>query len=139
MLVRVTMNNTSLISVVDDDESVRESLESLLKSMGFTVRAFAGAEEFLNSGASDETNCLILDVRLGGMSGQDLQQELISRPPPVPIVFITAHGDEAIRARVMADGAVDCLFKPFSEEALLSAVDAALSLDDRARDPRLRT
>ena len=133
------MNTTSLISVIDDDESVRESLESLLKSVGFQVKAFTGAEEFLDSGASDETDCLILDARLGGMSGQELQQELTSRPPSVPIVFITGHGDEAMRARVIADGAVDCLFKPFSEEALLTAVNTALSFDNRAKVSRLKT
>ena len=132
------MNTASMISVIDDDESVRESLESLLKSVGFQVKAFTVAE-FLHSGASSETDCLILDARLGDMSGQELQQELTSRPPAVPIVFITGHGDEAMRARVMADGAVDCLFKPFSGEALLTAVNTALSFDNRAKVSRLKT
>jgi FixJ family two-component response regulator len=121
------MNSVSLISIVDDDESVRESLESLLKSVGFQVKTFEAAEDFLNSEQLDETNCLILDFRLGGMSGPELQRGLIANSHSVPIIFITAHGDEAMRAGVMADGAVDCLFKPFSEEALLAAVEEALN------------
>ena len=126
------MNIVSLISVVDDDESVRESLESLLKSIGFQVKTFAAAEDFLNSEQLDETHCLILDVRLGGMSGPDLQRSLIANSHSVPIIFITAHADEATWARVMADGAVGCLLKPFSEEALLAAVETALNDADRA-------
>jgi FixJ family two-component response regulator len=122
------MSNTSLISVIDDDESVRESLEGLLKSVGFKVQTFPGAEEFLSSGQIEQTDCLILDVRLGGMSGPELQQELIASNRAVPIIFITAHGDEAMRVRFVADGAVDCLLKPFGEEALLAAVDSAVSL-----------
>jgi FixJ family two-component response regulator len=126
------MNNTSLVSVIDDDESVRESLEGLLKSVGFKVRTFPGAEEFLGSGQLEQTECLILDVRLGGMSGPELQRELIASNRSVPIVFITAHGDEAMRVRFVADGAVDCLLKPFSEEALLAAVDSAVIAGRRA-------
>ena len=121
------MNRVSLISVVDDDESVRESLESLLKSVGFQVKAFETAEDFLNSEQLDETQCLILDVRLGGMSGPELQRRLIANSRSVPIIFITAHGDEATFARVMIDGAVACLLKPFGEEALLAAVETALN------------
>ena len=126
------MNSSSLISVVDDDESVRESLESLLKSAGFQVKAFEAAEDFLNSEQLDKTGCLILDVRLGGMSGLELQRGLIANFYSVPIIFITAHGDEAMRARVMADGAVDFLLKPFGEEALLAAVETALNHGGRA-------
>jgi FixJ family two-component response regulator len=118
------MNHPYLVSVIDDDECVRESLESLLKSVGYRVNTFAAAEEFLQLHDTRGTDCLILDVRLGGMSGPDLQRELIARSRPVPIVFITAHGDETTRARVMADGAVECLEKPFSEEVLLAAVHA---------------
>ena len=120
------MISVSLISVVDDDESVRESLEGLLKSMGFRVEAFALAMDFLNSQALEATDCLILDVRMPGMSGPELQRKLIASQHSIPIVFITAHGDEAVRARVLGDGAVDCLLKPFTEDALLNAVHAAL-------------
>ena len=120
------MISVSLISVVDDDESVRESLEGLLKSLGFRVEAFALAMDFLNSQALEATDCLILDVRMPGMSGPELQKKLIASQHSIPIVFITAHGDEAVRARVLGDGAVDCLLKPFTEDALLNAVHAAL-------------
>lgn len=122
----VLMKSPSNISIVDDDESVRESLESLLKSFGFRVSLFSGAENFLKAGAADETDCLILDVRLGGMSGPELQRALADSHGSLPIIFITAQGTEALRERVMADGAVDCLLKPFSEEKLLNAVGAAV-------------
>ncbi len=115
-----------LICVVDDDESVRESLESLLKSFGFRVSLFSGDEEFLKAGVADEANCLILDVRLGGMSGPELQRVLADSNSSLPIIFITAHCTEALRERVVAAGAVECLLKPFSEERLLAAVDAAM-------------
>jgi FixJ family two-component response regulator len=121
------MNRVSLISVVDDDESVRESLESLLKSVGFRVKTFEAAEDFLNSEQLDKTQCLILDVRLGGMSGPELQRRVIANSRSVPIIFITAHGDQATFAQVMLDGAVACLLKPFGEEALLAAVETALN------------
>ena len=122
------MISASLISVVDDDESVRESLEGFLKSVGFKVEAFALAGDFLNSKALRSTDCLILDVRMPGMSGPELQRKLIASQHSIPIIFITAHGDEAVRARVLGDGALDCLLKPFSEDALLNAVHAALGL-----------
>lgn len=115
-----------LISVVDDDESVRESLPDLLGEFGFPVRTFASAEEFLASDALDQTGCLILDIGMPGMSGPDLQEELRRRPRELPIVFVTGHGDESIRPRLIAAGAVECLFKPFSETALLEAVTSAL-------------
>jgi FixJ family two-component response regulator len=121
------MNHPFLVSVIDDDEAVRESLQSLLKSVGYRVNTFAAAEQFLELDDTGGTDCLILDVRLGGMSGPDLQRELIARSRTVPIVFITAHGDEMTRARVMADGAVECLEKPFSEEILLAAVNAGFA------------
>ena len=120
------MSSISLISIVDDDESVRESLEGLLKSVGFRVEAFASAGDFLNSSALRATDCLILDVRMPGMGGPELQRKLIASQHSIPIIFITAHGDEAVRARVLGDGAVDCLLKPFNEDVLLSAVQAAL-------------
>jgi FixJ family two-component response regulator len=116
----------SLVSVVDDDESVRESLPELLRQFGFAAEAFSSAEAFLASGVLSETSCLVLDVAMPGMSGPDLQQELTRRRQEIPIVFITAHRDSNIPARVLADGAVDCLFKPFSEAALLEAIGAAL-------------
>lgn len=115
-----------LISVVDDDESVRESLPDLLRECGFAVQAFSSAEEFLASGCIGSTGCLILDVAMPGMSGPDLQRELITRGQAVPIIFITAHADETDRPRLLELGAVECLFKPFSEAALLKAVNTAL-------------
>jgi len=115
-----------LVSVVDDDESVRESLPDLLREFGFSVQAFASAEEFLASGHVDATRCLILDVAMPGMSGPDLQHELKLLGKPIPIVFITAHCEAAMRPRLLERGAVECLFKPFSEAALLEALDAAI-------------
>jgi FixJ family two-component response regulator len=115
----------SLISVVDDDESVRESLPDLLREFGFEVEAFASAEEFLGSDRMGETRCLILDVAMPGMSGPDLLRELIVRQRHIPIIFITAHGDQATRPRLIAQGAVDCLLKPFSDTALRAALDVA--------------
>jgi FixJ family two-component response regulator len=115
-----------LVSVVDDNESVRESLPDLLQYAGFDVQAFASAEAFLASTAPDSTSCLILDVGLPGMSGPDLQRELKRRGMVIPIVFITAQGDKSLRPRLVGLGAVACLFKPFSDTALLDAVDSAL-------------
>jgi FixJ family two-component response regulator len=116
----------SLISVVDDDESIRESLQGLLESVGFAVETFCSARAFLDSEWLASTDCLILDVRMPGMRGPDLQRELVRRSCGIPIVFITAHGDEDIRPRVLSEGAVDCLLKPFTEEALLKAIRTAL-------------
>jgi FixJ family two-component response regulator len=118
----------SLVAVVDDDESVRESLPDLLTEMGFTVRAFASAEEFLASSGIAKTECLILDIAMPGMSGPDLQRELALRRYLIPIVFITAHRDETVRPRLLEQGAVECLFKPFSDTALLDAVNAAIRI-----------
>jgi Response regulator len=119
------------ISIVDDDESVRESLESLLKSAGFCVALFDGAETFLGAEGARNSDCLILDVRLGGMSGPELQRILAARHPSLPIIFITAHGTEALRERVIAAGARDCFLKPFNDEKLLAAVEAAVGLAPR--------
>ena len=119
-------DNPSLLSVVDDDESVRESLPDLLRQFGFAVEAFSSAEAFLASDVMSETSCLLLDIAMPGMSGPELQQELTRRRQKIPIVFITAHGDSTVRPRLLARGAVACLFKPFSEAALLDAVGAAL-------------
>jgi FixJ family two-component response regulator len=117
-----------LVCIVDDDESVRESLPDMLRQFGFTAAAFSSAEEFLASDVIGRTNCLILDVKMPGMSGPDLQRELTTLGQQIPIVFITASGDQAIRARLLSDGAVECLFKPFSETALLDALQCALRM-----------
>lgn len=116
----------SLVSVVDDDESVRESLPDLLRQFGYTAQAFSSAAAFLASDVVDQTSCLILDVAMPGMSGPDLQRELAKRQQRIPIVFITASGDRTIRPHLLAQGAVECLFKPFSEVSLLDALNAAL-------------
>ena len=122
------MGKRSLVSVVDDDESVRESLPDLLRELGFAAEAFSSADSFLASDFVSETNCLLLDVAMPGMSGPELQQELIRRQQDIPIVFITANGDKTIRPRLLAQGAVECLFKPFSDAALLDALNAALRM-----------
>ena len=115
-----------LISVVDDDESVRESLPDLLKEFGFEAQTFSSAEEFLASESIAETSCLVLDVAMPGMTGPDLQRELRLRERSIPIVFITAHRDARVRPRLLALGAVDCLFKPFEPTDLLKALNTAL-------------
>jgi FixJ family two-component response regulator len=120
------MSKPKLVAVVDDDESVRESLPDLLRQVGFVAAAFSSAEAFLASNVVAETSCLLLDVAMPGLSGPELQRELIHRRQEIPIVFITANGDETIRPQLLALGAVECLFKPFSEAALLDALHAAL-------------
>ena len=120
------MAERSLVSVVDDDESVRESLPDLLREFGFAVQAFSSAEEFLASSYACQTRCLVLDVAMPGMSGPDLQQELMFRRKEIPIVFITAHGGEAVRQHLLQQGAAECLFNPFSDTALREALNAAL-------------
>src|SRR5215213_1618081 len=119
------MVSTPLISVVDDDESVRESLPDLLRELGFAAQAFSSAEEFLASDFIGQTRCLVLDIAMPGMTGPDLQRELARRQQEIPIIFITAHADETMRPRLLERGAVECLFKPFSETALLEALNAA--------------
>lgn len=114
------------MTVVDDDESVRESLPDLLRAVGYSVRAFSSAEEFLASDCVGETRCLILDVVMSGMTGLELQKELTMRGLAIPIIFVTASADEAIRSRMLERGAVECLLKPFSDTALFEALDAAL-------------
>ena len=115
-----------LITVVDDDESVRESLPDLLNEFGFEAQTFSSAEDFLASGLVDETRCLVLDVSMPGMTGPDLQRELTRRDQSIPIVFITAQRDATVRPRLIAQGAVDCLFKPFEPTDLLQALNTAL-------------
>jgi FixJ family two-component response regulator len=119
------MVTRSFVSVVDDDESVRESLPDLLREFGYAALAFSSAEEFLASEYVGQTGCLVLDVAMPGMTGPDLQRELILLNQRIPIVFITAHGDESTRPRMLEQGAVECLSKPFSDEALLKALNAA--------------
>jgi FixJ family two-component response regulator len=122
------MRDRSLVSIVDEDESVRESLPDLIRQFGFAAEAFASAEAFLASEIVDATSCLILDIAMPGMSGPDLQHELSRRHQKIPIVFVTASGDKTIRPSLLARGAVDFLFKPFSETALLDALNAALRM-----------
>jgi FixJ family two-component response regulator len=116
----------TLVSVVDDDESVRESLPDLLREFGYEAEAFSSAEAFLASECTRRTKCLILDVAMPGMSGPDLQRDLVLRGQKIPVIFITAQTDETVRLRVLQQGAVECLFKPFSDTALLKALHAAI-------------
>ena len=116
----------ALISIVDDDESVRDALWGFLRSVGFTVNVFASAEEFLNSDQLSKADCLILDVRMPGMSGIELHRQLVSSYCKIPVIFITAYEDEGMRTQALSGGAGAFLIKPFSEEALLNAIHAAL-------------
>jgi len=118
-----------LVSVVDDDESVRESLPDLLREFGFEAQIFESAEAFLASDYVGETSCLILDIAMPGMSGPDLQRELTLRGQEIPIVFITAQADDSVRRRVLELGAAGYLSKPFSDTQLLAALKAALRID----------
>jgi len=120
------MSENPLIVVVDDDASMRGALRSFLRSVGFRAAAFASAEEFLQAGQLQDTACVIVDVRMPRMSGLDLQQHLATIQCPVPLIFITAHGDDEARARALRAGAVDFLYKPFSEAVLLRAIQSAL-------------
>jgi FixJ family two-component response regulator len=118
-----------LVAVVDDDESLRESLPDLLSELGYSVRAFVSAEEFLASDCIADTRCLILDIAMPGMTGLELQQELAACGQEIPIIFITAQADETVRLRVLEHGAVECLFKPFSDTALFEALTAAFRMN----------
>ena len=122
------LSDSRKICVVDDDESVREALRSLLKSVGFEAQVFASAEDFLGSDHLPGTCCLILDVRMPGMSGFELHERLIASDEEVPVIFISAHADEEARTRALRSGAVDFLLKPFSDDALLDAIDTAMRL-----------
>ncbi|MFZ7112467.1 MAG: response regulator transcription factor [Desulfatiglandales bacterium] len=114
------------IFIVDDDPSVRKSTQMLLESVGFDVRTFASAQDFLNAKSYDELGCLILDVRMPGISGLDLQEKLVSKKVPLPVIFITGHGTVPMSVRAMKSGAVDFLQKPFEEQDLLDAINKAL-------------
>ena len=116
----------SIVSVVDDDESIRESLPDLLHEFGFAARTFSSAEEFLASDEVVHTRCLILDVAMPGMSGPDLQDELMRLKHAIPIIFITARRDDEVRLRVLERGAITMLYKPFSDTALLEALNACV-------------
>jgi len=120
------MLHCPLVAVVDDDDSVRESLGGLFRSVGYAARGFASADAFLQSDDLAKTDCVILDVRMPGMSGLELQRQLVASHPDVPVIFMTAHDDARARSQALSGGAVDYLIKPFSEEALLEAVQAAL-------------
>lgn len=120
------MPDFPLISVVDDDDSVRESLQRLIRSAGFPVQTFRSAEEFLNSDQLLHSRCLILDVKLPGIDGFELQRRLAANRYEILIIFISALGDDAARTRALNDGAVEYLFKPFREEALLNAINMSL-------------
>ena len=121
------ITSTPLVVIVDDDESIRESIQSLTRSVGFKTGAFPSAEKLLDSDLLNETDCLILDVRMEGMSGPQLQQRLNEMESKIPIIFITAHYTEHLRTEVLKAGAIELLSKPFREEALLDSIDRALT------------
>lgn len=123
---KASVSEVPFISIVDDDESIREAIKSLLRSVGFRVEGFASAEDFLSSEHVRDTACLILDVRMPRISGLELQRQLATANCRIPIIFITAHGNEEARAQALQAGAVDFLNKPFSEEALLNAIHLAV-------------
>jgi FixJ family two-component response regulator len=123
------MVSQPLISVVDDNDSVRVSLKGLIRSVGFAVEVVPSAEEFLNSDHLLDTRCPIIDACMPGMDRLELQRRLIKSDRGIPVVFITAHRDAAAQADALKDGAVDSLFKPFSEQALLNAINAALGFE----------
>ena len=121
-----TKERSKLVAIVDDNESVRNSLQGLMKAVGFPALAFEHAEDFLASDRKSDIACLILDIRLPGMSGLELQSKLNEERHRIPIIFITAHGDEKVRMRALRAGAVEFLTKPYDDEALLQSVRAAL-------------
>ena len=121
------MPGVPLISIVDDDDSLRNSLDNLIRSVGFRAQGFPSAEAFLSSNQVHDTACLILDVRLPGMNGLELQRRIVAANWRIPVIFITSHADGDARARALEAGAVDYLYKPFREEELLNAIDAALN------------
>ncbi len=121
------MSAAKLVSIVDDDVSVRESLPDLLRYFGFEVIPFPSAESFLASEHVEKTGCLILDVVMPGMTGPELQNELLRRKNKIPIIFMTAHSDDRVVPGLLDRGAVTCIYKPLSEKALLEAVNAAFA------------
>jgi len=135
----MTNDADAMVFVIDDDESIRESLKSLIRSVGLSVRTFASADEFLNSERPDVPACLILDVRMPGLSGLDLQRDLSETNIHLPIIFITGHGDIPMSVRAMKAGAVEFLTKPFRDQDLLDAIQQALERDRRARSEQADT
>ena len=133
------MDAEALVFVVDDDAPMRESLQNLLRSVGLRVEAFASAQEFLRSPRPDVPSCLVLDVRLPGLSGLDLQQRLAEGDMAMPIIFITGHGDIPMTVQAMKAGAVEFLTKPFRDQALLDAIQQALARDRAAREQRAQS
>lgn len=131
------MTEIPVISIVDDDESVREAIKSLMKSVGYIAKVFPSAGDFLRSNYVNDTCCLILDVQMPGMTGLELQSRLVASKSRVPIVFISAHGDAEARARALEAGAVGFLQKPFSEDALLSAINSSLAINTDGDHDRL--
>ena len=125
-----------IVFVVDDDPSVRETLADLIASVGLSVLAFKSAREFLESRRPDAPACLVLDVRLPGLSGLDLQRELLRIEAPIPIIFITGHGDIPMTVRAMKEGAVEFLAKPFRDQDLIDAIQHAIEIDRVARQER---
>ena len=123
-----SQGKTKIVAIVDDDESVRRALQGLLKAVGLPAKAFASAEEFLDSGQQHHTACLVTDIRMPGMSGLDLQARLNSQNCKIPTIFITAHGDANMRMQALRAGAVEFLAKPFSDDVLLENVRAALEM-----------
>ncbi len=121
-----THGKTKLVAIVDDDDSMRSALQGLLQSAEFPAQSFSSAEEFLNSGQHHQIACLIADIRMPGMSGLELQARLNAERRRIPIIFITAHGDEKMRMQALRAGAVEFMAKPFNDEALLESVRAAL-------------
>ena len=133
------MDAEALVFVVDDDAPMRESLKNLLRSVGLRVEAFASAQEFLHSPRPDVPGCLVLDVRLPGLSGLDLQKQMAEGDRDMPIIFITGHGDIPMTVQAMKAGAVEFLTKPFRDQALLDAVQHALERDRQAREQRAQS
>jgi FixJ family two-component response regulator len=121
------MPRVQLISIVDDDDALRNSLDDLIRSIGFRTQGFPSADAFLSSNQACDTACLILDVRMPGMNGLELQRQMVAANWRIPIIFITSHADDGARARALEAGAVAFLYKPFREEELLNAIDAALN------------
>jgi FixJ family two-component response regulator len=119
-------SESSLVAIVDDDDLMRSALQGLLKAVGLPSRAFASAEEFLNSGQQHQTACLIADIRMSGISGLELQTRLNAEHCQIPTIFITAHGDAQMRMQALRAGAVEFLTKPFDDEALIESVQATL-------------
>jgi FixJ family two-component response regulator len=124
----VTPNKTKFVVVVDDDDSMRSAVQDLLEAAGLQAQGFVSAEEFLKSGKQHETTCLITDIRMPGMSGLELQAQLNAERCRIPIIFITAHGDEKMRLQARREGAVEFLSKPFDDEVLIDSVRAALEI-----------